>query len=88
MTKFPPSMTRLELIEQELATLGCGDHGCVTSKPSGQGTNGGCRCIDTLQLTPERRTKLRRVLMLRQEQVKLLWQMVWEFTGHGGSNHL
>ena len=24
---------------------GCGDHGCIIKKPTGQGTNGGCRCI-------------------------------------------
>jgi len=23
---------------------GCGDHGCVIEKPTGAGTNGGCRC--------------------------------------------
>lgn len=25
---------------------GCGDHGCVIKKPTGMGTNGGCRCKD------------------------------------------
>lgn len=28
---------------QEVA-LGCGDHSCRIRRPSGQGTNGGCRC--------------------------------------------
>jgi len=25
---------------------GCGDHGCLIKKPTGMGTNGGCRCKD------------------------------------------
>ena len=24
--------------------IGCGDSGCIVRKPSGQATNGGCRC--------------------------------------------
>lgn len=24
--------------------FGCGDHSCYVSKPTGMGTNGGCRC--------------------------------------------
>jgi hypothetical protein len=42
---------------------GCGDHSCRFKKPSGMGTNGGCRCIDKIEdalsrrstVTPERR---------------------------------
>lgn len=26
--------------------VGCGDHSCLFEKPTGQGTNGHCRCLD------------------------------------------
>jgi hypothetical protein len=63
---------RLQAVEAELATLGCGDHGCCVARPKGMGTNGGCRCLGNPHLTPDQRTKIRRVLFLRQEQVQLL----------------
>lgn len=35
-------MTRYEL---RAALEGCGDNSCMIRKPSGAGTNGGCRCF-------------------------------------------
>lgn len=32
---------------------GCGNHSCIIRKPSGQGTNGGCTCIDRHMNTKE-----------------------------------
>jgi hypothetical protein len=31
----------LRLVENR---VGCGDHSCLFRKPTGMGTNGGCRC--------------------------------------------
>lgn len=40
------AVTRVSRLEEELKALetGCQDHGCLICKPTGQGTNGGCRC--------------------------------------------
>jgi hypothetical protein len=35
---------------------GCGDHSCRFNKPSGMGTNGGCRCIDKIEDALSRRS--------------------------------
>jgi hypothetical protein len=35
---------------------GCGDHSCRFKKPSGMGTNGGCRCIDKIEDALSRRS--------------------------------
>jgi hypothetical protein len=31
-------------VARVMAVVGCGDHSCLFTKPSGVGTNGGCRC--------------------------------------------
>ncbi len=71
-------MTRLEEIDQELAALACSDGGCVVRRPSGMHTNGGCDCLPyrSIDWTIETKLRFRRVLFLRQEQVKLLQDQV------------
>lgn len=67
-------MSLLEEIDSELLGMACSDAGCCIRKPSGMGTNGGCHCLgDRLgDWTPGLRAKIRRVLYLRQHQVRLL----------------
>jgi len=38
---------------------GCGSHSCYLSKPSGQGTNGPCKCLQNLPKKIREAVKLR-----------------------------
>lgn len=46
---------------------GCSDGGCVIQRPTGQHTNGGCRCVQ--HLTPTGEMGVRRLLMVAQNLV-------------------
>jgi hypothetical protein len=47
---------------------GCMDGGCVILQPTGQHTNGGCRC--TLKMDPIRERGVRKLLMMAQHLAK------------------
>ena len=63
---------RVKLLKSHLAELGCGDASClVNPQPSGQCTNGGCRCLPRVG-AGELRLKLQHVLTIYRALVKEL----------------
>ena len=70
------SAERPRKIDAELQQLACCDSSCCIRKPRGMSTNGGCRCLMVGDLLPVERSRIRRALNLRQEQVKLLTAML------------
>ena len=48
--------------------LTCGDHSCILDKPTGQGTNGGCRCI-AAHMTVDQRMRVQKYIQ-REKKVR------------------
>lgn len=48
---------------------GCGDHSCAIKKPTGMGTNGGCRC------NPKGMAEDFMALAVRLEEVGRYWKI-------------
>lgn len=45
MTHPSDWLSEIEARAAKVTPVGCGDHSCYFQKPTGQGTNGGCRCF-------------------------------------------
>jgi hypothetical protein len=50
---------------------GCGDHGCRFVKPTGQGTNGGCTCLNRIP-DPIFRDVIKRTLANNENLIRFL----------------
>lgn len=50
--------------------LGCSDHGCIFGHPGGQGTNGGCRCLDDARWTEGRGRLRAKIVALRSAYLR------------------
>ncbi len=71
-------LDRIQAIDEDLRTLACGDGGCCIRKPKGMQTNGGCGCLgEKRDWDIHQRSIVRRALSLRQEQVRLLMELVY-----------
>ena len=40
----PKTIAEAVALVDQYVKQGCGDHSCIFVKPTGMGTNGGCRC--------------------------------------------
>ena len=56
---------------EPIELLTCGDNSCLLDKPSGQGTNGGCRCINSRMTTSEILRVRKYIHRLKQENARL-----------------
>ncbi len=69
---------------------GCGAHGCVIKKPTGQGTNGGCMCKPSVlrakvrELRKERNTarKSEDAQMETLQKLQTFGVEIWNFVQH------
>ena len=53
---------------------GCSNHSCVIEKPKGQGTTGGCHCLDPLGKEDAR--ALKKKLWLMQETIDVQQEII------------
>lgn len=58
-------------IKARLREMGCGDNSCSSVQHTGMGTNGGCRCLESVT-DREARHELRTLLQLRRAQAEML----------------
>jgi len=50
--------------------LGCSSHSCYLERPTGQGTNGRCGCLDGLKIN--QRMKVLRLIKRLKDEIKEL----------------
>ena len=64
--------------------LGCGDRGCFVRKPTGQATNGGCRCFDDIQ-PRDRARAMKEEWRRMQARIAYLESALWDILDDEGS---